>query len=104
MTLLIALIAAIIGTVIWYVSPKARKMKIGLMCYMYWGASIMWLVDALFEYTELGAEYFTPALTDMVNDSFLGICVVALGTIVWLFSMLISDPKGVIKGALTQKK
>ena len=44
MTLLITLIAAVIVTIVWYTSPKARKLKVGLMCYMYWGASIMWLV------------------------------------------------------------
>ena len=90
MTLLITLIAAVIITIVWYTSPKARKLKVGLMCYMYWGASIMWLVDALFEYKEQGAGYFTPATADMINDSFLGICVVALGTVVWLGTMLIA--------------
>ena len=99
MTLLITLIAAVIVTIVWYTSPKARKLKVGLMCYMYWGASIMWLVDALFEY-----KYFTPATADMINDSFLGICVVALGTVVWLGTMLISDPEGVVRKALTEKK
>lgn len=104
MTLLIALVAAVIVTVIWYTSPKARKMKIGLMCYMYWGASIMWFIDAIFEYKELGAEYFTPALSDMLNDGFLGLCVVALGTVVWLGTMLVSDPEGVVRKALAEKK
>lgn len=104
MTLLITLIAAVIITIVWYTSPKARKLKVGLMCYMYWGASIMWLVDALFEYKEQGAGYFTPATADMINDSFLGICVIALGTVVWLGTMLISDPEGVVKKALTEKK
>ena len=91
MTLLITLIAAVIVTIVWYTSPKARKLKVGLMCYMYWGASIMWLVDA-------------PATADMINDSFLGICVVALGTVVWLGTMLISDPEGVVRKVLTEKK
>ena len=99
MTLLITLIAAVIITIVWYTSPKARKLKVGLMCYMYWGASIMWL-----EYKEQGAGYFTPATADMINDSFLGICVVALGTVVWLGTMLISDPEGVVRKALTEKK
>ena len=40
----------------------------------------------------------------MINDSFLGICVIALGTVVWLGTMLISDPEGVVKKALTEKK
>ena len=104
MTLLITLIAAVIITIVWYTSPKARKLKVGLMCYMYWGASIMWLVDALFEYKEQGAGYFTPATADMINDSFLGICVVALGTVVWLGTMLISDPEGVVRKVITEKK
>lgn len=104
MTLLITLIAAVIITIVWYTSPKARKLKVGLMCYMYWGASIMWLVDALFEYKEQGAGYFTPATADMINDSFLGICVIALGTVVWLGTMLISDPEGVVKKSPYRKK
>lgn len=104
MTLLITLTAAIAVTIVWYTSPKARKLKAGLMCYMYWGASIMWLVDAVFEYNELGAAYFTPALSDMAHDSFLGVCAVALGAVVWLCALLISDPNGVVKDALTQKR
>ena len=49
----------------------------------------MWLVDAIFEYAELHAEYFTPAPMDMLNDFFLGLSVVALGLIVWLVVLLI---------------
>ena len=64
----------------------------------------MGLVVALFEYIEQGAGFFTPATADMINDSFLGICVIALGTVVWLGTMLISDPEGVVKKALTEKK
>ena len=95
MTLLITLIAAVIITIVWYTSPKARKLKVGLMCYMYWGCLL---------YTSPSAGYFTPATADMINDSFLGICVVALGTVVWLGTMLISDPEGVVRKALTEKK
>ena len=40
----------------------------------------------------------------MINDSFLGICVVALGAVVWLGTMLVSDPEGVVKKALAEKK
>lgn len=57
-----------------------------------------------FEYKEQGAGYFTPAAADMINDSFLWICVVALGTVVWLGTMLISDPEGIVRKALTEKK
>lgn len=64
----------------------------------------MWLVDAIFEYAELHAEYFTPVPMDMLNDFFLGLSVVALGLIVWLVVLLIKDPKGVVKATLLKKK
>lgn len=67
---------------------------------MYLGASLMWLVDAVVEYIELGAEYFTPAPTDMLNDAYLGLFVVALGLVIWLVAVLIKDPKGKLRKAL----
>ena len=103
MTLLTTVFAAIICTVIWYCNASARELKTGLLCWMYWGASLMWLVDAIFEDAELGAEYFNPAPRDMLNDFFLGLSVVALGLIIWLVILLMKDPKGVIKAALFKK-
>ena len=104
MTLLTSVFAAIICTIIWYKSAPKSEMKIGILCWMFWGSSLMWLVDAIFEYAELGAEYFTPAPADMLNDLFLGLSVVALGLIIWLVILLIKDPKGVVKAALFKKK
>jgi len=104
MTLLISVTAAIICTIIWYKKAPNDEMKVGILCIMYWGASIMWLVDAIFEYAELKAEFFTPAIEDMVNDSYLGFSVVALGLIVWLLILLIKDPKGKVKAALLKKQ
>ena len=102
MTLLITVFAAIIATVKWY-TRKDDTMQLGTLCFLFWGASIMWLVDALFEYAELHEEYFTPAIEDMVNDSFLGLSVVALGLIIWLVKLLISDPKGTLRKTLVKK-
>ena len=104
MTLLTTVFAAIICTVIWYKNAPKDEMKVGILCWMFWGASLMWLVDAIFEYAELKAEYFTPAPADMLNDLFLGLSVVALGLIIWLVILLIKDPKGVVKAALFKKK
>ncbi len=64
----------------------------------------MWLVDAVFEFVEVGAEYFTPAPADILNDAFLGFSVVALGLVIWLVILLVKDPKGVVKSALLKKK
>ncbi|MEQ2472137.1 hypothetical protein [Laedolimicola intestinihominis] len=102
MTLLITVFATIICTVKWY-NRKDDSMKLGILCFMYWGAALMWLGDAIFEYMELGAEYFAPAPADMLNDSFLGFSVIALGLIVWLIVLLVKDPKGSVRAALAKK-
>ena len=104
MTLLTTVFAAVISTVVWYRTAPAGEMKIGILCWMYWGASIMWLVDAVFEYAELHEAYFTPAPADMLNDFYLGLSVVALGLVIWLIMLLIKDPKGVVRAALLKKK
>lgn len=102
MTLLITAFAAIICTVKWY-TRKDDSMRLGTLCFMYWGASLMWLGDAIFEYMELQADYFAPAPMDMLNDAFLGFSVVALGLIVWLIILLVKDPKGSVRAALTRR-
>ncbi len=100
MTLLITLFAAIIATIIWYF--KDTDLRLGTLSLMYWGASLMWLVDAVVEYLEIGAKYFTPDSVDMLNDAYLGLSVVALGLIIWLVVLLLKDPKGKIKEMLTK--
>ena len=102
MTLLITVFAAVITTAIWY-KKSDEKMLLGPLCWMFWGASIMWLVDAIFEYAELKAAYFTPALEDMINDSFLGLSVIALALIIWVVILLIKDPRGTVRAKLLKK-
>lgn len=104
MTLLISAFAAIISTIVWYFNSKRKELKLSVPCFLFWGSTIMWFVDAVFEYAELGADYFTPAVSDMVNDSFLGFSVVALGVVIWLAVLVIKDPNGVVKSALFKKK
>ena len=101
MTLLICSIAAITSSIIWYVSK--RDLKLGTLSLMFWGASLMWLVDSVAEYIELGADFFSPSTADMVNDAFLGVCVVALGLIIWLVILGVKDPSGKIKASLSSK-
>ena len=104
MTLLVTVFAAVISTAVWYKNAPDNQMKVGILCWMFWGASLMWFVDAVFEYIELGAEYFTPEAADMLNDLYLGLSVVALAMVVWIVILLITDPKGVIKKAFSGKK
>lgn len=96
MTLLLTILAAVATTLIWYSSEKARALNISTLVFMFWGASLMWLVDAVVEFIEIRAEYFTPALEDMLNDAFLGVSVIALALVIWVVTILIKDPKHVI--------
>lgn len=93
MTLLVTVIAAVVSTIVWYTSEKSEELHLGFLCLMYWGASLMWLVDAFFEYAQLKAAYFMQAPIDMLNDFFLGVSVVTLGMIIWLLQLLLKNPK-----------
>ena len=103
MTLLLTVFAAVASTVCWY-NRRDDSLHIGALCAMFWGASLMWLADAIFEYAELGADYFAPAAGDMLNDSFLGLAVIALALVVWTVIILVKDSRGVVRAALTGKK
>lgn len=104
MTLLVSVFAALISTILWYKTAPKGEMMLGTLCLIYCGASLMWLVDAVVEYAELGAQFFTPEPFDMLNDLYLGLSVVALGMIIWLVTLLIKDPKGVVRAAILKKK
>lgn len=96
MTLLIMIFAATISTALWYKKAPEDDMRLSTLCFMYWGASLMWTVDAVFEYMELGAEFFMPAPSDMLNDAFLGFAAVALGLVIWVITLVIKDPRKVM--------
>ena len=104
MTLLITVFAAVLSTAIWYKKAPADDLQIGTLCLMYWGASLMRMVDAVFEYGQLKSEFFTPAPADMLNDAFLGFSVVAFGLVIWIVILLVKDPKGVVKAVLFRQK
>ncbi len=97
MTLLITLIAAVVCTVIWYKNAPEDKMQVSTLCFIYWGAALMWLADAVAEYIEMEAEFFSPSAYDMLNDAFLGISAVALGLVIWIVKLLITDPEHIFR-------
>ena len=99
MTLLITIIAAAVATIVWYVNENRDAYKLGTLSFIYWGASLMWLMDFVAEYKELGADYFAWELADILNDSLLGVAVVALGLVAWIIVIL---AKGVIKNKLSK--
>lgn len=95
--LLITVIAALASTIAWYFLDQRKAYRLGTLCCIYWGASLMWLVDAVFEYVELQAAYFAQAADQIRNDALLGVSVVVIGLIAWLIVLLVKDPKNVFK-------
>ncbi len=104
MTLLLAAAAAAVTTILWYTSEKARQLSLGTLALLYWGASLMWLVDAIHAYLEQGAAYFTPAVAELCNDTFLGASVVLLGLVIWLVIVLVRDPLGTVRKLLRHEE
>lgn len=93
MYFLITLTAAIAVTIIWYVKAPRDKYKLGTLCLIYWGASLMWFIDHVMAYFTEGGEFFEITL----DATLLGVTVVLAGLIVWLVTLLVSDPKGILK-------
>ena len=103
MCLILTTLAAIVATVIWYCSATAREVKVSVLCWLFWGATIMWFVDLVFEYAEEGAAVFEPSVADVLNDSLLGLAVITLALVIWTVVYLVSDPKGVLRSVLLKK-
>lgn len=103
MTLLVTVIAAVVSTIVWYAVEKRDLYKLGTLSFIYWGASLMWFIDFIAEYSELHADYFIQNSADMLNDFVLGITVTVIGLIVWLIILLVKDPKGVFRKKLMKQ-
>ncbi|AGG07043.1 MULTISPECIES: hypothetical protein [Dehalococcoides] len=99
MWLIMTLVAALITTAIWYIKAPDDKYKLGFLSLMFWGASIMWLVDHVIAYLQEGGEFL-----EINQDAILlGVSVIIFGLLVWEISLLLSDPKGVIKKILVKQ-
>ena len=91
MCLIITTFAAIISTIVWYAKAPDFTYRIGTLALMFWGASLMWLGDAIF--CVAGGEGFFDLSKD---DALLGMVIVMIGLIAWLVLLLANDPKGVM--------
>ncbi len=96
MWLLMTALAAVITTAIWYVNAPDDKYKVGLLSLFFWGATLMWLADHVMAYLAEGGEFFEINM----DATMLGMSVIILALIVWVLTLVISDPKGVLKTVL----
>lgn len=92
MCLIITAFAAVITTAVWYFKAHDRKIRLGALALMYWGAALMWLVDGFFAVA--GGEAFLDLSAD---DALLGLVIVLCGLVAWVVMLLCSDPKGVFR-------
>ncbi|PIV18109.1 MAG: hypothetical protein COZ15_04840 [Elusimicrobia bacterium CG_4_10_14_3_um_filter_49_12_50_7] len=93
MWLIMTSLAAIITTAIWYINAPNDKYKLGLLSLIFWGATIMWFVDAVMAHLIDGEDFFeiTP------DAALLGLAVIILALTVWEIALLLSDPKKIFK-------
>ncbi len=75
MCLVLTALAAIIATFFHY---KSGKLVFGTLALIYWGATLMWLVDGFFALSA-GEAFCTFSLSETV----LGFIVIALGIAAW---------------------
>lgn len=97
MTLLITAIAATVSTILWFTHSQNDKYSLGTLSLIYWGASLMWFIDFVFEYAELKSEYFNQEFADILNDSILGVTVVLIGAVAWLIYNFVKHPEKLFK-------
>lgn len=96
MWLIMTALAAIITTAIWYIRAPGDKYKLGLLSLIFWGATLMWFVDHVMAYLMEGGEFFEINL----DATLLGLSVIILALLVWEIVLLVSGPKGVLRGIL----
>lgn len=96
MWLILTAFAAIASTVIWYINAPEDKYKLGLLSFIFWGATLMWVADHVVAYLMEGGEFFEINL----DASLLAVSVILVALLVWLIVLLVSDPKGVLAKVL----
>lgn len=99
MYLILTALAAIVTTIIWYSKAPDDTYKLSNLCFIYWGATLMWLVDHVIVYLTEGGQFFEITL----GATLLGISVVLLGLLIWVILLLVRDPKGVLNKILPTK-
>jgi hypothetical protein len=93
MWLIVMAFAATIATAIWYTQAGNDKYMLKYLSLIFWGTTIMVLVDHVVPYLlEGGGEFFEVSLEATVLS---GVMLV-VGLAVWEGALLIKDPKGVL--------
>ncbi len=94
MWLLVLSYAAVFATLLWYRYADNDIYLFKYLALISWGASIMFFIDHVYGYlTEGGGEFFEVS----VDAILLGFTLLLFILVIWLFILLIRDPRGVLK-------
>ena len=87
MWLITTFVAALITTLLWFLLRK--KYKLGFLCLMLWGATIMILVDHLLGYE--GGKFIETETEGMINNGILlGIAMLIPVFLIWFVALSVS--------------
>lgn len=92
MCLILTFAAALLSSVLWYKKDRANTYKLGTLALVFYGASLMWLVDCVFAFFA-GEGFFDFSL----KDTKLGLIIIACGVILWGILLALSYSKSYIK-------
>jgi hypothetical protein len=93
MWLIVLAFAATIATAIWYTQAENDKYLLKYLSLIFWGTTIMVLVDHVVPFImEGGGEFFEVSLEAAVLSGLM----VVVGLVLWEGILLIKDPKGVL--------
>ena len=90
MWLILTAIAAFVTTILWFAWAPAERYKLGFLCLVYWGATLMWLVDHVISFLQEGGLF----LEISWNGTALGVSALALGLLAWLARLLLPHSRG----------
>jgi hypothetical protein len=84
--------AAIVTTILWY-RISDDKVPLSTLCFIYWGAALMWFVDHVIAFMTEGGAFFEITL----DATLLGIIVVLCGFFSWLLFTFVKVTRGTLK-------
>ena len=88
MCLILTFFAAVLTSFVWYKKDRLNTYKVGTLALMFWGASLMWLVDSMFAVFN-GEAFFDISF----DDTKLGALIIICGVAMWLIILAISRSK-----------
>lgn len=100
MWLLILAFAAAIITPLWYSMADDDRYMLRLLCLILWGATIMAFIDRVVGYMMEGGKFIelTP------EAAALGFTMLLAALIIWEITLLVKDPRGILRKGRGQVK